>query len=74
MRKETISIIKNDPYIYNFLREESYHYKYLYQDDNYIYTIKRLAYKKYKQTKLDKLERIVNNIGMIETILSVSIY
>lgn len=71
MRKETINIIKNDPYIYNFLREESYHYKYLYQDDNYINTIRKLAYKKYKQTNIDKIERLINNIGMIETILSV---
>lgn len=71
MRKETINIIKNDPYIYNFLREESYHYKYLYQDDNYINTVKRLAYKKYKQTKLDKVERLINNINLIKTFLSV---
>ena len=71
MNKEIINIIKNDPYIYSFLREESYHYKYLYKDNNYINTIRNLAYKKYKQTKLDKVERIIDNIKLIETFLSV---
>jgi len=71
MNKEIINIIKTDPYIYSFLREESYHYKYLYKDNNYINTIRKLAYKKYKQTKLDKVERIIDNIKLIETFLSV---
>jgi hypothetical protein len=71
MNKEIIDIIKNDPYIYSFLREESYHYKYLYKDNSYINTIKKLAYQKYKQTNLDKVERLINNIKLIETFLSV---
>ena len=71
MRKETINYIKNNPLIYNYLREESYHYTDLYKDDNYIKEIEKLAKKKYKQTNIDKVERLINNINLIKTFLSV---
>lgn len=71
MKKETLIKIKTNPLIYNILREESYHYKYLYQDDNYIKVLEKLAKKKYKQTNIDKAERLINNINLIKTFLSV---
>ena len=71
MKKETLIKIKTNPLIYNFLREESYHYKYLYQDDNYIKVLDKLSKKKYKQTNLDKIERTINNINLIKAFLSV---
>ena len=71
MKKETLIKIKTNPLIYNLVREESYHYKYLYQDDNYIKVLEKLAKKKYKQTNIDKVERLINNINLIKTFLSV---
>lgn len=71
MTKETIEYIKNTPYIYDFLREESYHYKYLYRDDNYLKTIERLAKEKYKLTLKDKLERLNNSLNLINTFIDV---
>ena len=71
MDKEIVNIIRNNPIIYNFLREESYHYKYLYRDPNYIKKIENLAKEKYKLTTVDKIERLKDNINLINTFLSV---
>lgn len=71
MSEETLYIIRHNPHIYNFLREESYHYTYLYRDNNYIKTIDRLAKEKYKLTLSDKIERIKDKINLINTFLSV---
>ena len=71
MKKETINTIKNNPIIYNFLREESNYYKYLYRDDNYLKEIEKKAKEKYKLRVEDKLERIKDNINLINTFISV---
>ena len=60
MSEEVLNIIRNNPYIYSFLREESYHYTYLYRDDNYIKEIERIAKEKYKLTLSDKIENLIN--------------
>ena len=64
MSEEVIYIIKNNEIINRFLREESYHYKYLYRDDNYIYEIERLAKEKYKLTTIDKIQDKINLIKL----------
>jgi len=64
MSEETIYIIKNNPIINRFLREESYYYKYLYRDNNYIREIERLAKEKYRLTTLDKIEDKINLIKL----------
>lgn len=71
MSEETIYIIKNNPMIRQFLKEESHHYKYLYRDDNYIKTIERLAKEKYGLTLSNKIENIKNTINLINTFMSV---
>lgn len=71
MNEETIYIIKNNPIINRFLREESHHYKYLYRDNNYIKTIERLAKEKYGLTISNKIENIKNTINLINTFMSV---
>jgi len=71
MSEETIYIIKNDPIINRFLREESYHYKYLYRDDNYIKKVKQLALEKYHLTLNDKIDNLKNNLKLINTFMSV---
>lgn len=45
MSKELLNYIRSHDYIYNFLRDDSSHYIYLYRDNSYIKTIKRLAKK-----------------------------
>lgn len=71
MSEETIYIIKNNPIINRFLREESYHYKYLYRDDNYIKEVERLALEKYHLTIKDKISNINDNLKLINTFMSV---
>ena len=71
MNEETIYIIKNNPIINRFLREESHYYKYLYRDNNYIKTIERLAKEKYGLTISNKIENIKNTINFINTFMSV---
>ena len=71
MNEETIYIIKNNPIINRFLREESYHYKYLYRDDNYIKVIEKLAKEKYKLTINDKINNIKNSLDLIKVLFSV---
>lgn len=64
MSEETIYIIKNNPIINRFLREESIHYKYLYRDDKYIKVIEKLAKEKYRLNTLDKIEDKINLIKL----------
>ncbi len=71
MNEETIYIIKNNPMIRQFLKEESYHYKYLYRDDNYIKTIERLAKEKYGLTITNKIENFKNTLNLINAFMSV---
>ena len=71
MSEEVIYIIKTNPMIRQFLREESYHYKYLYRDNNYIKTIENLAKEKYKLTLSDKISNIGNTLTLINTFMSV---
>lgn len=71
MDYEIKNIIKNTPYIYQYLREESYQYKYIYRDKNYLKEVSNLAKEKYKLTKKDKIERLKNNIDLIKTFMSV---
>jgi hypothetical protein len=71
MSEEIINIIKNNEIINRFLREESYHYKYLYRDNNYIKTIDRLAKEKYGLTLNNKISNLSNTINLINTFMSV---
>lgn len=71
MSEDTIYIIKNNPMIKQFLREESYHYKYLYRDDNYIKKVEQLAKEKYGLTVSNKIENFKNTLNLINTFMSV---
>lgn len=71
MSKELLNYIRSHDYIYNFLRDDSSHYIYLYRDNSYIKTIKRLAKEKYKLSYSDKLDRINDKINLINTLLDV---
>jgi hypothetical protein len=68
---KTLNIIKKNPILYNYLRDESYNYKYLYRDPTYLNKIIDLAKEKYKLRSIDKLDRLKDNIDLIQTFLDV---
>ena len=57
MTRELLTYIRKHEYIYNFLRDDSSHYKYLYEDNRYIEVIKKLA-----KENLKRKRTIVQNI------------
>ena len=71
MDRRVLNIIRNNPMIYNFLRDESYYYTYLYQDTNYIKVIEKLAKDKYKVKYTDRMDKLSNNLELIKTFLDV---
>lgn len=67
----TIRIIKENPNIYRYLRENSHWYKELNRDGyNIKYLISEMK-EKYKLTPKDKLEKLSNNIDMIMSFMDV---
>jgi len=68
---KTIEIIKNNQIIYNFLRDDSSHYKYLYRNNKYLKEIENLARERYKLRGIDKLERLKDNINLISAFMDV---
>ena len=71
MTKELLTYIRRHEYIYNFLRDDSSHYKYLYNDNRYIEVIKKLAKEKYKLRYTDKLDNISSKLNMISSLIDV---
>ncbi len=71
MDKYTINIIKNNPNIYRYLREESFWYKYLNRDNNYIKRIEKEMKDKYKLNTIDKIDNLTRNINLISTFIDV---
>lgn len=71
MNLEIFHQIKNNPIIYNYLREDSIHYKYLYRNPNHIKEIEALAKEKYKLRSVDKIEKLKNNIDLIKSFMDV---
>ena len=71
MELETIYYIKNNPLIYNYLREDSSWYQRLNRGEDVIPTIESLAKKFYKQTPEDKIAKLSKNIELIKTFMDV---
>ena len=67
----TQMIVRSNPNIYRFLREESYWYKYLNRNPNYIKDLEREMKSKYKLTAQDRLEKINQSMGLIHSFMSV---
>lgn len=65
MDVKTQIIIRSNPNIYKYLREESYWYKYLNRDPSSIKDLERKMKTKYKLTAEDKLESITNRINLL---------
>ena len=67
----TIKIIKEDPNIYRYLRENSHWYKELNRDGKNIKYLVEEMKEKYKLTTKDKLERLSDSIDMIMSFMDV---
>lgn len=71
MTKELLEKIRRNPEIYSLLREESYHYKYLLRDEEYLKEIEKRAKEKYKIKLEDRIENLKENINLINTFLNI---
>lgn len=63
--------INQDPRQHQFLRENSYWYKYLNRSEIYYKDFINEMRKKYKLTASDKLNKMMENINMVSTFLDV---
>lgn len=71
MEEETINYIKNNPLIYNYLREDSSWYPILMDEPEKIKELEETAKKFYKQTPEAKIEKIKEGIELIKTFMDV---
>ncbi len=68
MNEELRVRIRENPYTFRLLREESYFYRNLLRNETSILELEKLARKKYKEPFLDNLS---NKISTIKTIIDV---
>lgn len=66
---ETQIIIRSNPDLYRFLREESYWYKYLNRDPNMIKEVEKRMKNKYKLTTSDRLDKINQSINLVNSFI-----
>lgn len=71
MRLDVQYIVKGNPNIYKYLRENSYWYKYLNRNPLMIKELEKEMKDKYKLTPKDKVEKISRNLDMISQVLEV---
>jgi len=71
MNLETLMKINQDPRQKQFLRENSYWYKYLNRSNTYYKQFIDEMKEKYKLTKADRLNKMMDNINMVRTFLDV---
>lgn len=71
MNKDLINKIRNNKLVYSYLREDSSLYKELLRNPNYIKEIEKKAKEFYKETSIDKIERLEDKINLIRTFMDV---
>lgn len=71
MNKKLELIFEQKSYLKQYLKEESYEYKYLYRDLDYIKEIDKKAKEKYQLTSKDKIEKLKSRLELFQTIMSV---
>lgn len=64
-------MIRSNPNIYRFLREESYWYKYLNRNPNSMKDLEKAMKNKYKLTTEDRLEKVGNSISLLHSFMDV---
>lgn len=68
---KTQIIVRSNPNLYRFLREESYWYKYLNRNPHYLKDMEQAMKNKYKLTAQDKLEKLNQSMGLIHSLMDV---
>ena len=68
---KTQILIRNNPNLYNFLREESYWYKYLNRDPNYLEDVELAMKNKYKLTTKDRLEKLNQSMNLLNNFMDI---
>lgn len=71
MKKEILNIIRSNPILYSYLREESQEYIYLLKDYSYLKEIEKKAKNKYGLTLEQKLNKISKRIELLNEIMDV---
>ena len=71
MNKDLLNKIRNNKLVYSYLREDSSLYKELLRNPNYIKEIEKKAKEFYKETSIDKIERLEDKINLIRTFMDV---
>ena len=64
-------ILNSNIYLKKFLRENSFYYKDLLRNPEFIHELNNLMQKTYKLTLPDRLERIKDNINLINTFMGI---
>ena len=64
-------MLDNDPILKKYLREHSNYYKNIIRNPNSIYEIIELMKKEYHLTLPDRLDKIKNNISLVNTFMDV---
>ena len=64
-------MLDNDPILRKYLREHSNYYKNIIRNPNSIYEIIELMKKEYHLTLPDRLDKIKNNISLVNTFMDV---
>ncbi len=63
--------IRSNPYLYQYLRENSYWYKMLNRDPSAVFALEEEMKEKYKMTAADKIENIAHTVSLLKTFLEV---
>jgi hypothetical protein len=71
MNKELLNKIRENKLVYSYLREDSSLYKELLRNKEYIKEIEKKAKEFYKETSIDKIERLNDKINLIKTFMDV---
>lgn len=71
MDVKTQLIVRSNPNIYRFLREESYWYKYLNRNPDSLKDLEKAMKNKYKLTAEDRLEKVGNSISLLHSFMDV---
>lgn len=68
---ETQLIVRSNPDLYRFLREESYWYKYLNRDPKMIKEVEQRMKEKYRLNAEGKLEKLNRSINLISSFMEI---
>ncbi len=68
---KTQLIVRSNPNIYRYLRENSYWYKFLNRNPNSIKELEIEMKQKYKLTTENKLEKLNNSMGLIRSFMDI---